>query len=237
MAVSIKVEPISRDIQLMMDEMLSPEARSQALASYAREQFAGAQAANRAALGREPDHDVYVDGARGVPPERVKPDGTIVYEFELLPALFGWIDLNLIMHSPVKSGRYRKSHVFLADGQVVDPNAPLPDETEFVYINTQPYARKIERGQSKQSPAGVYQAVATLAAKRFGNVASIKFTYRVPLFGEIDAWANKTSMTRIRRRSPAASGKRRRPRPVRPMEAAKRAEWLRRQPAIVVRLR
>ena len=49
---------------------------------------------------------------------------------------------------------------------------------EYVFINTVPYARKIERGSSSQAPDGVYQAVAMLARDRFGNVARI--TYLVP---------------------------------------------------------
>jgi len=54
-----------------------------------------------------------------------------------------------------------------------------------VFLNIQPYARKIERGQSSQAPDGVYQAVATLAQRRFGNVAKITFSYRTAIGGAI----------------------------------------------------
>ena len=51
---------------------------------------------------------------------------------------------------------------------------------EYVFINTQPYARKIEgtggRRMAPQAPDGVYQAVATLAQRRFGNIARITFS-------------------------------------------------------------
>jgi hypothetical protein len=216
MVVRTKIDPIDRDIALMLDEELSPAAQSAALAQYAREQFAEAAAVNTAALGHAPEHETFVDGARTEQLDRVRPDGAIVFEFELLDEMFGWIDLQLITHSPVKSGRYQRSHVLLADGEVVDPDGSMPDAREYVYINTQPYARKIEAGRSRQAPDGVYQAVAALAARRFGNLARISFGYRAPLFGAVDTWASGTKMK--------SKGR----------SAGARAEWLRRQPAIVV---
>ena len=47
-----------------------------------------------------------------------------------------------------------------------------------MFLNAQSYARKIERGQSSQAPDGVYEAVAAMAARRFGNVARIRFGFR-----------------------------------------------------------
>jgi hypothetical protein len=52
-------------------------------------------------------------------------------------------------------------------------------------VNTQPYARKIEKGLSPAAPDGVYEVVAALAKRRFGNIASIKFSYRAPLAGGV----------------------------------------------------
>jgi hypothetical protein len=50
--------------------------------------------------------------------------------------------------------------------------------SRYEFVSTVPYARKIERGLSPQAPDGVYQVVAVLAQKRFGNVARIRFSYR-----------------------------------------------------------
>lgn len=219
MAVRSRIDPINRDIELFLTEDLGPAARAAALADYARDQLAEAQATNRAALGYAPGHDTYVDGRRETNLNTVRPDGVITFDFDLLNDLFGWIDLQLVKHSPVKDGDYRRSHLLLADGVAIDPNGMIPEAREYVYINTQPYARKIERGLSNQAPDGVYQVVAELAKRRFGNIAQIRFSYRVPLFGEIDAWAAKTKMQRAER--PGLKGER-------------RAEWLRRQPAIVI---
>lgn len=219
MAVRTKIDPIDRDVSLIISDLLSPEAQSKVLAQAAADQRDEALAINTRALGHAPAYDTFVDGRKGADLSTIKPNGVAVFEFELLDDVFGWIDLQLITHSPVKSGRYRKSHVFMADGVEVDPqSAKIPEAREYVYVSTVPYARKIERGLSPQAPEGVYQAVAVLAAKRFGNIARIKFGFRTPLFGAVDQWARTTSLTRRGRR----------------MTTNQRAEWLRRQPAIII---
>jgi hypothetical protein len=184
MAVRTKVEPIHRDIRLLLND-LSAESQSAAIASFAREQLADAQDINKRALGSLPTHETFVNGQRSSNIDAVKPSGSVVYEFDLFSSVFGFIDLLLIRNSPVGTppkdrhpGLYRRSHILLADGVEVDQRAALPDAREFVYLNTQPYARKIEKGLSQQAPDGVYQVVAHLAARRFGNIAKITFGYR-----------------------------------------------------------
>lgn len=185
MVIRTKLDPINRDIQLLINEELSPTAQSRALAEFAASELAKAQDVNRSAIGSVPDHETYVDGRRSSDLRKVRPDGFIVFDFNLLGELFAWIDFMLITHSPVKDGDYRRSHILLADGVQIDPDAPLLDAREFVYLNTQPYARKIEgdprtgrKPSSAQAPDGVYEVIATLAKRRFGNVAKIVFTYR-----------------------------------------------------------
>ncbi len=177
MAIRVKIEPIDRDIALLLEDC-TPDGQSAALAQFARDEFDAAREINRQAIGRVPPHETFVDGQRSAALDKVRPDGVIVFEFDLWTSIFGLVDLLLISSSPVKSGRYRRSHILLADGVEVDQDAPFPDASEFVYINTQPYARKIEKGISKQAPDGVYQGVAAMAAQRFGNIARITFAYR-----------------------------------------------------------
>ena len=133
-------------------------------------------------------YDIYVDNREGAPLTSVKPDGVIRAEFQLVNEALAWINTQLQMHSPVLTGRYAKSHELFADGvDTENPNAAPPAE-EYVFLNIQPYARKIEdkRGHCRsQAPDGVYQAVATLAQRRFGNVAKITFSYRTAIGGEI----------------------------------------------------
>lgn len=178
MAVRTKITPINRNIELIMQRTLSAEARSARLAAHARTRLSEAQEINRQALGRVPPHQTFVDRREGAPLESVKPDGVIVFDFELLDDLFSWIGEQLVLHAPVLTGAYQRSFAFFADGVEIEPGQPVPTFREALFINTQPYARKIERGYSDQAPDGVFQAVATLAKKRFGNMASIRFSYR-----------------------------------------------------------
>jgi hypothetical protein len=107
MAISARLTGVNKDFEIFLKEDLSLQARSAALASVARAGLAEAQAQeiNREALGRVPPHETIVDLRRGGSIDAVKPDGTIVFEFELLDDLFGWIDLQLIKHAPVLTGK------------------------------------------------------------------------------------------------------------------------------------
>jgi len=185
MAVSTRVQPIGREFELFMAENLGPKARSAMLAEYAAEVIGEAAQQNKKALGRAPPMEIFVDGREGAPLASVKPEGTIRAEFQLVNEVLAWINTQLQMHSPVLTGRYAKTHELFADGvDTENPNAAPPAE-EYVFLNIQPYARKIERGLSPQAPDGVYEAVAVLAQRRFGNVAKIRFSYRTAIGGEI----------------------------------------------------
>lgn len=217
-SIRTRFKPFDRAAVLRAMQGETPKEQSARHAAFARQQLAAAQEVNRSALGITPDHETFVDGRKGAAPEEVKPGGVIVFEFALLFSACEWIAATLLEHSPVRSGAYVRSFVFTADGDVVDPMAGIPEAREYVFTSTAAYARKIERGLSPQAPDGVFEAVAALAARRFGNIASIKFSYRNPLFGGIDAWAKGTALSS---KGHARNG-------------AQRDEWLRRQPAIVI---
>lgn len=185
MALSTRVQPISRDLELLFAQDLSPQARSQQLAAFAGETIEDAKETNRRVLGVVPPYTVTVDGREAAPLASVKPDGVVRAEFELVNEALAWINTQLQMHSPVLSGRYAKSHELFADGVDTENPNNAPPAQEYVFLNIQPYARKIERGLSSQAPDGVYQAVATLAQRRFGNVAKITFSYRTAIGGSV----------------------------------------------------
>ncbi len=174
-----RISTFARDVQLLVDKALSPQARQKLAAESARKILAGAQEQNRQALGTSPPHKTFVDTRAEAPLESVNPDhGRIVFEFELHNEMLRWIGEQLVLHSPVLTGQYAHSHVLLADGVEVDADGKIPPATEYVFASTVPYARKIERGLSDQAEDGVYEVVADLARRRFGNLASIRFTYR-----------------------------------------------------------
>jgi hypothetical protein len=216
-AIKTRIDVVERNVEVLFANELKAAARSQNFARIAREELKKGQEQNRQVLGRVPPHESFVDGRKSEQLEAVKPDGVIVFEFELLDDVLEYIGEMLIRHSPVLTGRFRSSFVMFVDEKVVEPGEPIPaNAQEITFVNIQPYARKIERGLSPQAPDGVMAVVATMAQRRFGNMARIRFGYRTPLFGGISEWANRTRMA-----SPGRRGR-------------QRAEWLRRQPAVIV---
>ena len=212
---------IDRDIEAIVDELLSPEAQSRIIAEFARAQFAEADAVNAAISGRPVPSTRAVDGVVGAPEERARPGSTIAYEWSLRDAVVERIWNMLVEASPKRSGRYAGSHLVFADGVEVKPGNEPADAREYVIVNAQPYARKIERGQS--GPAGVYQGVAAVAKSLFDNAVQVRFTYRSLAdagASDLVAWARKTKLSHRRHASRVT-----------------RHDWLTRQPAIVITYR
>lgn len=190
MAVRTKVEPLDRDIAVILDEALSPEAQSRALGGYAREVLAEAKETNRQVLGRVPPYRAFVDGVAGASEDRVKPSGTIVYEFEMVDDVLIFIGGELRRVSPVRSGHYQASHSLFADGIEVPIGGAIPVASEYVFLSAVPYARKIEgmpgrKPLSKMAPKGVYGITAAKASRRFGNLARVRFSFQAPIGGAI----------------------------------------------------
>lgn len=217
---AVRLDPIARDIALVLDEALSPEAQEALLASAATEALTDAQETNRQALGYVPEHETFVDGARRAGITGITPKSSVVFEFKLLTDIIEWVETQLILHSPVRTERYARSHVWFADDVECDPLSPPPAE-QYVVLNSQPYARKVERGLSKQAPDGVYLAVAALAKRRFGNVAYVGFGYRSFPGGAVGKWAGSATAAALARR-------------VRRGNPNRHMDWLTRQPAIII---
>ena len=230
MAIRTRLTPIQKDITVLVPP-LSPEGRSKILANHARRALKAGQDQNLRVLGSVPRHDTYVDRTKTENIDAVKPDGIIVFEFELHQDMFRWISDLLSEKSPVGTedyrpdhpGLYKASHIFVVDGQIWPIDKPIPATAQEAYFaNTVPYARKIERGLSKQAPVGVYEVVADQAKSRFGNLANISFGYRSLRVGGIEDWAKGTRLTGKGRTH---------------MTSRSRADWLRRQPAVVITFR
>ncbi|MEO3387324.1 hypothetical protein [Mesorhizobium sp. CAU 1741] len=163
----------------MADELTSPKERSHRLATFAREAIQEASGINRAATGRDVPYEATVDRQPGKPIERVDPDGIVFVEFELMGGVLEWIGDELLKASPILTGTYMRSHVLFVDGAEHEPGAMLTEgASEYAFVNRQPYARKIERGLSPQAPDGVYEVIAALANRRFGNQARIRYSFR-----------------------------------------------------------
>ncbi|HJE24914.1 MAG TPA: hypothetical protein K8W01_14760 [Methylorubrum populi] len=203
MRVSTRIVLIRQQASLMLDQTLSAATQAKTVADYHRERIAEAEAVNRQIGGRTPDREDYVNGSRSQNFEAIQPGNSIISRFELVTDLFAWIRDQLRDHSPVLTGAYRESHTFYADGVEADPANP-PEADEYAFLSGLPYSRKIEgipgvrKPQSKQAHDGVYQAVATLAARRFGNSASIFFAFRSPLLSYVAGGANRAERAALR---------------------------------------
>lgn len=191
MAVTTRIEPLDRSVELMVSELLSPEAQGRQIATLTRSILAEAQDVNRQAFGAVPPHETTVDGRANAPLETVRPDGgSIVFAFSLPFDIVPWVYAELVRRSPVgppPAPAYRENHKLFVDGVEASPVADVPAGREWVFLNPVPYARKIELGTMRVRVPGtskVYQQVEQVAKRRFGAVANVKFTYRAIAGGE-----------------------------------------------------
>jgi hypothetical protein len=186
MALRTKIEPIDDWIQITVDEMLSPEARQEAVAGFAREQLEETLEGNRLVLGRPTPYQQFVDGRQGAPLNSVNPDrGTIIFEFELFVEVLNWIYNTLVARSPKYTGAYKAGHRLFADGREVPVDGDIPKAEEYSFSNLVPYSRRLEIGKTQSGrdflvsvPNRIYDRVSFDAARRFSNIAKIGFTYR-----------------------------------------------------------
>ncbi|MFY9294321.1 MAG: hypothetical protein WAP03_27095 [Methylorubrum rhodinum] len=220
--------PSHEAIRQRVAAALSPERRRFAVTRAARAELARVETLYREELGRDPQIGLVVDGQPRRDLDRLDPDqGEIRFAHARAAEALAWIYEQLVTHSPRVSGTYASSHVLLADDREVDPtNAPPADR--YVFASTSPYARKIEGAdgrtpQSRQAPRGVYQAVAVMAARRFGNSVEVGFGYESPVLDYIDGEHGRGSRKWLKRQ------------PLR--RAAMRLERRTRIPVIVVVLR
>lgn len=175
-----RLAAFQRDITVFLQDNLSVEARQKKMADLARKALNETKAQNERIVGHEVPYEQIVDGRKNAPLESVNPDtGVIVFLFELGTEVLSWIGEQLVLHSPIGDPpiHYKDSHILLADGVEIELGAQIPMAEVYTFVNVVPYARKIERGESEQAADGVYEVVADMAKRRFGNIAQIKFTY------------------------------------------------------------
>lgn len=205
--------------RVTLDSLLPESDLKKLRAMMAREAIDSASAQNRRVFGADVPHKEFVDGREGAPLDSVNPHGRIDAEWQMMDEAVRWVLEELRRTSPVKDGDYRASHVVVIDGVASDGDMLPSLFDEVAIMSTVPYARKIERGLSNQAPDGVYEVLAAVAKRRFGNVARIKFSYRSPLFGGVDTWAASDSAARLAMKHKRKKGA---------------SDWLRRQPAIII---
>lgn len=145
---------------------------------------------------RPSETQTFVDGRQGAVEETARE--SIVYRYSYWAEIIDEVWRMLVEASPVgpaEGGHYRDDHWLFVNGHRRDAPTEggavdIPPNAEVVFVNTRPYARKIEGGMlgvnkagrrgglSDQAPNGVYEMTAKAARSRFGNVVDLRFEYR-----------------------------------------------------------
>lgn len=178
MAVKVRIDSVATEINLIVSEMLSPEAQSRAIATYARGEIQQADDTNKRVLGTSPARTVTVDGRVGAAMDSVRPSGgSIIVEWDVVADVLIWIAQTLEDRSPSVSGDYKRGHTLFADGVEVVASASVPPAEEYVFINVVPYSRRLEVGKTEsgrdfliQVPNRIYERTAKDAKARFKNI-------------------------------------------------------------------
>lgn len=129
-----------------------------------------------------------VDGVRGAPEEAVKVPGRIVYHYSRLADVVDYAMRALVMLSPRDSGEYANSHTLFVNGVAVPNLDGEADAREIFISNPLPYSRIIELGKMTMRVPGtdhVYERAERVVSQRYGRVASVKFTFRAVVGGEM----------------------------------------------------
>jgi hypothetical protein len=166
------------------------------------------------------DFKTHVDGQAGASFESVKPGGVIVVDYNRLDLVASVALDTLRQLSPFKEGNYVRGHVLMLNGKVVDTLEGWKSGDRITISNTEPYTRKIESGKNGfEAHPHVYEKAERVLQRRFGNIAGVFFEYDKAPPGAMHDWAKTTKLT----------GK------GRPLSSRTRAEWLLRQPTLVIK--
>jgi hypothetical protein len=232
MAQTLTIERFALDLA---SRSLAPMVRQRRAGEFALAAFQRAQLVNVNALGYLPAVIARVDGrvvtATLAALAAVKiANGLIEFEFKNTESVIRWIVARLRERSPRISGGYAEGHIVLADGVEIDPRGRIPQAAEYVIINREPYARKIEIGVTRSGRPFVVQVenriyfrtMRDAAANFRSRAVSIGFEYRALDASNVGTWSRTPSARRHAARSRGGSRR-------------GQSEWLKRQPAIIVR--
>jgi len=134
-------QTVARTIALFADRTLSPEALSRHLAQAARRLRDEAIRS-----GEAPDsYDTFVDGRAEAAEDSVRPNGVIVYRFNLLAMAvqYAWEEWHRL--APVDTGDYRRSVLVSVNGMRW-PRAfkAIPRSADVMLVDPVPYGNRVD---------------------------------------------------------------------------------------------
>lgn len=169
---------VARSVRLFADRTLSPSALSANLAATAIR--------TRADLVRRgdapPAWTTYVDGRKGAAEASVRPDGAIVYRFNVLGLAAAFALSFVKARSPVASGRFRSAWAVVVDGKPYagDLN-DIPATASIMIVNPMPYARKVEVGaMSMTVPPGIVEGARLAVRRQYPTLAIDSIYANIP---------------------------------------------------------
>lgn len=136
--------------------------------------------------GIAPTATDFVDGVRGAPYQRVKPDGVIRIQYGYAREVALQALKLLTLRAPVLTGEYLKSFVILVDGSAVAGPFAIPATfDECLIIATAPYARRLEIGKKRdgtpfvvRKDPHIVEEIAMVLKIAYKDLARVSYTYR-----------------------------------------------------------
>lgn len=135
--------------------------------------------------GIAPELTVVVDGRPGGSLAGIKPDSTVVLDWNYLREAVDATIHYLQIRGPIRSGDWRKSIVPLINGVEWDLSKPIPANIQSaLVVVTVPYSRRLEVGRTKtgrkfviQVPLNFVEHTATVLNDRLRDLAKFTFDY------------------------------------------------------------
>lgn len=126
-----------------------------------------------------------VDGVRGADESSVRPDGYILYEFNLLGLAAAFAFSFAQAHSPVGkaggAGTYRNSWIVLVDGRLWrNPLDTIPSGSTVAITNHTPYHRKIDTGAQRTIGFKVTEDIRQAVMKKFPTLKAERQFWNLP---------------------------------------------------------
>ncbi|WP_041795137.1 hypothetical protein [Pararhodospirillum photometricum] len=193
MSAAQRLHSFSTQIDAAKRLTLGP-GRQQELVALCRWALTEGHKINRTAIGHDIAARTLVNGVQA-PIESVRSGGVVLHQFAVHQAAVDFAYETLKKLSPVETGNYKSEHQMLVNGESVDPSSQVGVDDIVIFVNSEPYTRRIEWGLSKKkAPNGVYfgktpsgssEAAYAVVRRRWGAVVTVAFQYIALFDGEI----------------------------------------------------
>lgn len=166
---------IEKAVEVFLDGLFGQAAAAR-LAEYAQAERDRMIAAGQTVSSQ---YRTYVDGVEGAAERAVRPDGLILYDFDVFAAAIPYALEFCRSKSPVDSGAYKNAWFALAAGVEWAPGFSPPVGADVFVTNDRPYHRKISNssGLEINAASGVLEGALDAVKARYGKVIDLKIEH------------------------------------------------------------